>query len=59
MTAGAGWLRDHWAKEKIRIARVLHASMAAQVYMNLVPGAACNSTPRLIADRVTILAASG
>jgi hypothetical protein len=35
-------LRDHWAQEKIRLARLLHASLAAQVYMNIVPGAACH-----------------
>src|SRR5262245_8885917 len=46
-------LRDHWAKEKIRLARFLYASMAAQVYMNYAPGAACHSTARLMTDRVT------
>jgi hypothetical protein len=53
MTAGAGWLRDLWEKEKIRLARILYASMAAQVYMNLMPGAACNSPSRLMTDRVS------
>jgi hypothetical protein len=42
------------AKEKIRLARFLYASMAAQVYMNFVPGAACHSTARLMTGALEV-----